>query len=200
MRLLIQLKTCALRYFLPIFKSQFGLMEQKCDLAYSPSGLLYTSLEFMEGFSPDLSAVVWKLILGFIHFQIHFHSTHEALSWVFGSEKPPMFESHHRTSSSLAAQQAKSSRVLFRFFSVVALLQGPFRNPYEMADIQSANSVTVPTESPVATSEADILLDILKSTRSRFQASLPNSTIHAIPPSLQENGISPLATYIYNLP
>ena len=159
-----------------------------------------------------------KLILGFIHFKIYFHSTHEALSWVFGSDGPPVetlqpfveawivgptflnFESHHRAASSLAAQQAKSSRVLFRFFSVVALLQGPFRNPYEMADIQSANSVTVPTESPVATSEADILLDILKSTRSRFQAPLPNSTIHAIPPSLQENGISPLATYIYNLP
>ena len=60
--------------------------------------------------------------------------------------------------------------------------------------------IQVPTESPVATSEADILLDILQSTRSRFQAALPNLAIHAIPPSLQENGISPLATYIYNLP
>ena len=84
MRLLILLKTCALRYFLPIFKTQVGNMEQKCDLAYSPSGLLNTSLEFMEVFSPDLLAVVLKLILGFIHFKLYFHSTQEALSWVFG--------------------------------------------------------------------------------------------------------------------
>ena len=208
MRLLILLKTCALRYFLPIFKTQVGFIEQKCDLAYSPSGLLKTPLEFMDVFSPDLLAVVLKLILGFIHFKLYFHSTHEALSWVFGSDGPPVetlqrfveswivgptflnFESHHRAASSLAAQQAKSSRVLFRFLSVVALLQGPFRNPYETADIQSANSVTVPTECPVATSEADILLDLLKTTRSRFQAALPNSAIHAIPPSMQDNGIS----------
>ena len=168
----------------------------------------------MDVFSPDLLAVVLKLILGFIHFKLYFHSTHEALFWVFGSDGPSVetlqpfveawivgptflnFESQHRTASSLAAQQAKSSQVLLRFLSVVALLQGPFRNPYETADIQSANSVIVPTQSLVATSEADILLDILQSTRSRFKAALPKSSIHAKPPSLQGHGISPLLTYI----
>jgi hypothetical protein len=209
MRLLTLLKTCALRYFLPIFKN----MEQKCDLAYSPSGLLNTSLEFMEVFSPDLLAVVLKLILGFIHFKLHFHSTHEALSWVFGSEGPPMdtiqpfveawivgptflnFDSQHRTSSSLAAQEAKSSRVLFQFLSVVALIQGPFRRS-DMTDIHSANSVTVSAESHTATSEADILLDLLQSKRSQYKPALPKAVIHARLPSSQAHGKSRLLTYL----
>ena len=104
------------------------------------------------------------------------------------------FKSHHRTSSSLAAQEAKSSRVLFQFLSVVALIQGPFRRS-DMTDIQSANSVTVPTESPVATSEADILLDLFQSKRSQYKAALPKSVIHARPPS-QAHGKSPLLRYI----
>ena len=106
------------------------------------------------------------------------------------------FESHHRTSSSTPAQEAKSSRVLFQFLSVVALIQGPFRNHYDMPDIQTANCVPVPTASQMATSEADMLLDILQSTRSRYQAALPKPVIHATPPSLQGHGISPFLIYI----
>ena len=88
--------------------------------------------------------------------------------WIVG----PSFLNIVHASSSATSNVAdkKSRRLLLQFLSVVALLQGPFRDPYACGSPPTSSTLpSAKVASPREVSAADQFLDLLGKSCSHFR-------------------------------
>ena len=193
--LLKKMNGSSLRYFLPIFHTGLNLAQQRCDLAFGPNGDLRTPHEFIDVFSKDVLAAVLKIILGIIHYRLNFVSSIEALAYVYSNSGPPISTLlgcveewivgpsflnivHGSSSATSNVADKKSRRLLLQFLSVVALLQGPFRDPDACGSASTSPTLQscAKLASPIEVSAADQFLAHLGNSRSQFRPPLHTST------------------------